>query len=127
MSQVGGTRSKQHGAILLGLAGGMLVVAAGLTGGYYVLGTKSEARAATTPEPVGGIAGDRVVPASPGTVSEALRAYTTREVAIKTAGGIATLTWADLGIEVDPDELGRTPVKSDADLTGLAAKASIPV
>lgn len=50
MSQPGGTPSKQHGAILLGLAGGMLVVSAGFTGGYYLLGTKSEARAATTAE-----------------------------------------------------------------------------
>ena len=52
MTQPSGTRSKQRstqrGAVLFGLAGGMLVVAAGMLGGYYVLGTKSEARAATS-------------------------------------------------------------------------------
>jgi len=125
MSQGGGTRSKQQGAVLLGLAGGMLVVAVGLTAGYYVIGTKSEASAATTQLPVGA----EPVPArdAKATPSEVLRAYTAREVAVKTASGITTLTWADLGVEVDPDEVGRTPVKTEADLQTFGAKASIPV
>ena len=42
-----GTRVTQRGVALLGLAGGMLVVAGGLTGTYYVVATRSEARAAT--------------------------------------------------------------------------------
>ena len=43
-------RAPQHGAALLGLAGGMLVVAGGLTGGYYVVATRGEARAAPLSE-----------------------------------------------------------------------------
>lgn len=39
----------QRDAVLFGLAGGMLVVAAALAGGYYVIATRSEARAATRP------------------------------------------------------------------------------
>ena len=49
------------------------------------------------------------------------------EVAIKTAGGTTTTTWAALGIEPDPDELARSPVGSAADLAKLGAKGSIPV
>lgn len=111
----------------------MLVIAAGFTGGYYVLGTKSEARAATTTMPVGVPGGvpvgvnERIVAPSPGSPSELLRAYPTHEVAIKTASGVATMTWAELGIEVDPDEVGRSPLKTDADLAALGAKGSIPV
>ena len=53
MSRAGGTSrsQKQRGAILLGLAGGMLVVAGGFAGAYYVVGTRSVAVAATTSIP----------------------------------------------------------------------------
>ena len=42
-----GARVSQRGVALLGLAGGMFVVAGGLTATYYVVATRSEARAAT--------------------------------------------------------------------------------
>src|SRR3954470_23899220 len=42
------TRSHQQGAVLLGVAGGMLVVAGGLAAGDFIFGTRSEAQAATT-------------------------------------------------------------------------------
>jgi len=41
--------SSQHGTVLFGLAGGMLVIAVGLVGGYYVAGSRGEARAANAP------------------------------------------------------------------------------
>ncbi len=44
-----GTRVSQRGAVLLGCAGGMLVVAGALAASYYVVSTRSEARAATVP------------------------------------------------------------------------------
>ena len=44
MAKSGGTsRNKQHGGILLGIAGGLLLVAGGFGVSYYVLGAKSEA------------------------------------------------------------------------------------
>jgi vancomycin resistance protein YoaR len=113
--------------VLFGLAGGMFVVAGGLAGGYYVVATRSEARAAnvSVKEPKG----EKTVGApTPGKASPALEAFTKRTVKVTTGGGTATLTWADLGVEVDPDEIGRAgSVGSDGDLATLGTKGSIPV
>src|SRR3569623_1929158 len=104
-----GTRVSQRGVALLGLAGGMLVVAGGLTGTYYVVATRSEARAATISDK------------KPETSAQPKVASSTdlpkQSVEVKTADGTVKLTWADLGIETDPDEVGRTqfPVKLDRD------------
>ena len=117
-------RLGQHGAILFGLAGTLLVAAGGLAGTYYVVATRSEARAATRP------AEPEKKQVTTGTVkpSSALEALLKRSVEIKTGSGTAKLTWADLGIEPDPDELGRAPsIGSDADLQSLGTKGSIPV
>jgi vancomycin resistance protein YoaR len=104
---------------LLGIAGGMLVVAGSLTGGYYVMGTRSEARAATV--------SDTKKPDAPHVASQT--SVPQQPVEIKFAGRTAKMTWADLGIETDPDEVGKTaiPVKLDRDkaikaLFGLKAK-----
>lgn len=123
MFQAGGPRSNQHGAVLLGLAGGMLVVAAGLTAGYYVLGTRSEARAATMPAERGSAEPAPTTAASPDT----LETFLSAEVTLKTATGDVMLTWAELGIEVDPGEHARTPVGSKDDWKRLAARGSLPV
>ncbi len=119
-------RRGQRGAVLFGLAGTMLIAAGGLAGGYYVVATRSEARAATRPpsEPMKGIK-DAVAPAGK---SPALDAFVARKVQIKTGGAIATLTWGELGIEVDPDEVARAGnIASEGDLTALGTKGSIPV
>lgn len=102
-----GTRVSQSGVALLGLAGGMLVVAGGLAGTYYVVGTRSEARAATIK--------DTRKPDAPKVASST--DLPGQKVDVKTAGGTVKLTWAELGIETDPDEVGRTqfPVKLDRD------------
>jgi vancomycin resistance protein YoaR len=115
----GGTRSKQHGAILLGLAGGMLVVAGGFAGAYYVLGTKSVAVAATAPS---GTQPEQAPAATsqPRDVSALLG----KQVALKFGATSHSLTWAELGAEADPDEAARA---GNADLTALAAKGAIPV
>jgi vancomycin resistance protein YoaR len=104
---------------LLGIAGGMLVLAGSLTGGYYVVGTRSEARAATV--------SDTKKPDGPHVASQT--SVPQKQVEIKTAGGSVKMAWADLGIETDQDEVGKTaiPVKLDRDkaikaLLGLKAK-----
>lgn len=113
-------RSKQHGAVLIGLAGGMLVVAAGLAGGYYVMGTKSEARAATMPQP------STPAKAEPSTTlsKDSLNALLAKSVSLKTATGSEAVTWAQLGVEIDADEIKRTPA---TDIASLAAKGALPL
>jgi vancomycin resistance protein YoaR len=115
----GGTRSKQHGAILLGLAGGMLVVAGGFAGAYYVLGTKSVAVAATAPQ--GQTA--EVSPTQSGQPRD-VSALLAKAVTLKTGTTTVSLTWAELGAEADPDEAARA---GNTDLAALAAKGAIPV
>jgi vancomycin resistance protein YoaR len=118
-SSMTATRIHQRGAVLLGLAGGMLVVAAGLAGGYYVIGTRSEAHAAAAPkqpaEPAKKVASATDVPA--------------RAVDVKIGTATVKLTWAELGIAIDNDEVGKSavPVKLDRDkaqkaLVALKAK-----
>src|SRR5690349_1525225 len=104
---------------LLGFAGGMLVLAGSLAGGYYVVGTRSEARAATV--------SDTKKPDAPHVASQT--SLPQQQVEIKTAGGTVKMPWADLGIEIDQDEVGKTaiPVKLDREkaikaLFGLKAK-----
>ncbi len=110
-------RLGQHGAVLFGLAGSLLVAAGGLAGGYYVVATRSEARAATiSPKR------EQVKTAAPST--KALDELLAKKVEIKTGGAMASLSWAELGVEVDPDELARV---GSADLSALGAKGSIPV
>src|SRR5689334_890906 len=90
---------KQPGPVLLGLAGGMRVVAGGFIGGYYVLGTRAVANAATTPPK-----SDLATVSAPAIPGENLTAMLGREVELKTASGPRKLSWAALGVEVDPDE-----------------------
>lgn len=106
-----GTRVSQRGVALLGLAGGMLVVAGGLTGAYYVVATRSEARAATIPD-------QKTEQPKVASSTDLPK----QSVDVKTAGGTVKMTWADLGIETDPDEVGRTqfPVKLDRDKAVVA-------
>ncbi|CAN5889449.1 hypothetical protein BH11MYX3_BH11MYX3_30930 [soil metagenome] len=125
MTQPPGTRSKQHGAVLFGLAGGMLVVAAGLIGGYYVLGTKSEARAASMPSAPAGSRESSTKPAA--APSGALGALLGKTVNVKLAGRTVAVTWAELGVEADPDESGRSSLGSESEVAALAAKGSLPV
>ena len=117
----------QRDAVLFGLAGGMLVVASALAGSYYVITTRSEARAATR-SPVVTI--DKMTnPQLAGPKGgAALDAFASRVVEVKTGGGTAKKTWAELGIEIDPDETVRAgQLSTDAQLAALGAKGSIPV
>jgi len=109
-------RIGQRGAVLLGVAGGMLVVAGGLAGAYYTVATRSEARAATTTSEPEQVAGGAVS-------AQSVSALLGKTVAVKTGGADAKLTWAELGVEVDPGELAR----ASGDLGALAAKGSLPV
>jgi len=108
---------QSRGRVLFGLAGGMLFVGSGLVAGYFVSGTsKNEARAATTESKL----------ETKGAVTPTLDKFPGREVAVKTTTGTVAVRWADLGIEIDPDEV-RSSVTTDADLTALAGKAAVPV
>lgn len=111
-------RSGQHGAVLLGLAGGMLVVAGGLVGGYFIMNKNAVARAATAPAEA--TKADVVTPAAP---VKSFDELLTREVDIKTATGIVRLKWSELGVEIDPDEVKRASGNADA----LAKTGSLPV
>ncbi|NVB80447.1 MAG: hypothetical protein HOV81_18790 [Kofleriaceae bacterium] len=116
-------RPGQHGAILFGLAGSLLVAAGGLVGGYYVVATRSEARAATR-SPVEQKL-DQVKSGKPAPSTKALDEMLAKKVDIKTgSGGTAQLSWAELGVEIDQDELSRV---GSVDLAALGAKGSIPV
>lgn len=114
-----GTRLHQRGAVLFGVAGGMLVVAGGFVAAYFVLGSHSEASAATMPaaEPV-------AVASSPADAPAGLAGYLAREVELVTAHGPVKLTWSELGAVIDTDELGAARGK---DLAALAAKGSLPI
>ena len=112
-------RSAQRGA-LLGLAGGMLVVAGGLAGGYFVLGDRSVANAATAPAPAGDAPARQAAVAPPAS----LAALLAREVALKTPAGVTKLPWAQLGAEIDPGEAARV---AGADVAALASRGSIPL
>jgi vancomycin resistance protein YoaR len=118
-----GQRGSGNPAILFGLAGTLLVAAGGLAGGYYVVSTRSEARAATRPSTPKN-EGPRATNASPTPVLEALLK---QSVELKTGSATVKRTWSELGIEIDPNELGLAAVNSDNDLKALAAKGSIPV
>jgi vancomycin resistance protein YoaR len=107
--------------VLLGLAGGLFVIAGGLVAGYYVVATRSEAHAATPPP----VEAQPVRKAS--APSPAIAALLDHQVAVVVSrsgsGGVVKLAWKDLGVEIDPDEAGR----ASGDVARLAAKAEIPV
>ncbi len=112
--------AQQRGGVLLGFAGGMLVIAGGLLGGYFVLGERGVASAATVPgEPV-----IEAAPKGPAGVPQDLAGLLAGEVLVSVSGTAARLTWAQLGIEADPDEAARV---GRADLAALATKGSLPV
>jgi len=109
---------------LLGVAGGMLVVASGFVAGYFLLGNKNEAHAATqlpreATRPVA-----EPVARPPAEPPAELAGYLTREVTLVTAHGNVAVPWAELGVSVDPDEVGHA---RGADLTALAARGSLPL
>src|SRR5579872_113449 len=120
MSQSGGTRSHSQGAVLLGVAGGMAVVAAGFLAGYLVLDSQHEAHAATPVAPPS----PAVEPRAPGAGPPAgLAGYLARPVELVTAHGSVTRTWAELGAAVDVDEARVV----QGDLAALAARGSLPL
>src|SRR5688572_26728436 len=118
MSNVRSARPAQHGAVLLGLAGGMLVVAGGLVGGYFIMNKHSVARAATAPTET-----KQEVAVAPAAPVKSFDELLTREVDIKTATGMVRLKWSELGVELDPDEVKRASGNADA----LAKTGSLPV
>lgn len=120
------SRWHQQEAVLFGVAGGMLVVATGLVTGYFVLGNRSEAHAATraTREAARPVSEQvRATKEPPPGLATSLAPYLERQVELVTAHGSVKQTWAELGAAVDPDELGQVRGELDA----LAAKGSLPL
>jgi vancomycin resistance protein YoaR len=107
--------------VLLGVAGGMAVVAAGFLTGYLVLGSHHDAQAATTAEPPRPAVEPRAPAAGP--VPPGLAGYLARPVELVTAHGSVTRTWAELGAAVDIDEARGV----QGELSALAARGSLPL
>ncbi|CAN5490804.1 hypothetical protein BH11MYX1_BH11MYX1_28350 [soil metagenome] len=125
-----GTRVKQRGTVLMGCAGGMLVAAGGLTAAYYAISTRSVAGASTLPSAAATEGGRTRGSAAAATNAQALAAYLATPISIslgsKTA--VTTRTLAELGVEVDPAEVGRGgAADTAADIAALAKRGSIPV
>ena len=79
---------------LLGLAGGMAVIAGGLVSAYFVVANRGEARAATPPPAAKTADGPK-----------ADTGITGKQVEIKVAGTTTKMTWGELGVVVDRGEL----------------------
>jgi vancomycin resistance protein YoaR len=106
----------------------MFVVAAGFGVGYYVVTTRGEARAATVKTPPTSTTPHASEPTGSSTPSPTLAAYSKQTVAVATGGGDATLSWADLGVELDPDEIAHAgTVDGPPALAALAKNGAIPV
>lgn len=116
-------RAAQRGGVLLGLAGGMLVVAGGLAAGYFVIGARSEARAATASSNQAPAA-EPIAPVAGSAAAASAQALLEREVELRTPAGSVKTTWAELGVEVDPDELARV---GQRELAQLAVTGSLPL
>jgi vancomycin resistance protein YoaR len=112
------SRSHQKGAVLLGVAGGLIVVAGGFAAAYFVLGELG-AHAATSGPPAPAVAAPEPARPAPGAVADYLR----REVELATPRGAVALTWAALGAEIDDAEVGR----ARGDLAALARAGSLPL
>src|SRR5690606_8963383 len=77
----------------------------------------SVARAATLPA-------DPTPEARTPVAAGSLSALLDQDVEVVTATGSKRLTWADLGVEIDPDEVARA---GSADLAVLAARGALPL
>ena len=101
----------------------MLVAAGGLAAAYYAVSTRSVAGAATLP------ATTKVEKAT--TAGKALATYLDTPVAVSLGAKqptVTTKTLAELGVEIDPEELGRGGAADSAqDIAALAKHGSVPV
>jgi vancomycin resistance protein YoaR len=97
----------------------MFVTAGGFAAAYYAIGARSEAHAAVLPKASNELA------AKPGTAapSAELSALAARSVDVVTGGATAKLTWAELGVLVDPDDAAH----ASGDVSALAAHGELPL
>lgn len=113
---------REGGAVLVGLAAGLLLVSGGLATAFY-LGLGVTAHPAAAAADRGRDEGRRGAAGA----SPALSAYVERTVEVGAAGARVRMTWSELGVEVDRDEAGRRPAGDAAALADLGARAAIPV
>ena len=93
-------------------------MAGGLAGGYLLLDKNAVANAATTP-----VAPRATATPAPTAPVKSLDDVLAREVELKTATKSVRLTWAELGVEIDPDEVKGASGNADA----LAKTGSLPL
>jgi vancomycin resistance protein YoaR len=119
------SRWHQEGAVLFGVAGGMLVVASGLVAAYFALGALgSRAEAASKPAKAASEPARPLAEPAPVEPPAAIAEYLKAHVELVTAHGNIKPTWAELGAVVDTDELAQV---RGAELPALAARGSLPL
>ncbi len=114
----------RRGSIFLGLAAGLFVASGALVGGYYA----TEHREPPLPAATGAKDGA----AATGTTAELTRAVEqalTATVTVKADGASREVTWAELGVVVDPSEFGYAARKASGPgaVAALTARGALPV
>ncbi len=118
------TRSRQRrGSIYLGLAAALFAASGAMLGGYYMTGRADAARA--TPSTAEGATAKGAV----GELTAAVERSLDGTITVKAEGATRQLRWSELGVVVDPAEVGFAARKaSGADaVTALAARGALPV
>lgn len=115
---------RRRGAIYLGLAAGLFAVSGALVGGYVVTGEPvagpRRAHPSATEAPTGG---------AHAALASAVDRALDGQVTVSAAGRTRTLTWRELAISVDPDELPYAARRAGAGepVAALAAAGALPV
>ena len=111
----------RRGSIYLGLAGGLFAASAALLGGYFATGSRDIPGAAAATE--------KATTGDAGELTRALDATLEGNVTVKVEGASRDVRWSELGVVVDPAEVGFAARKaSGADaITTLASHGSLPV
>jgi vancomycin resistance protein YoaR len=111
----------RRGSIYLGLAGGLFAASAALVGGYFATGSRDipGAAAATDKAPTG----------DAGALTHAVEGALDGTVVVKAEGASRQVRWSELGVVVDPAEVGFAARKASGAgaVASLAGHGSLPV
>ncbi|HVV87805.1 MAG TPA: VanW family protein [Kofleriaceae bacterium] len=112
----------RRGSIYLGLAAGLFAASGALLVGYYATSHTEvpTASAATDSAPKAGASAE---------LSQAVEASLAGTVTVKADGATRELSWSELGVVVDPAEVGYAARKASGAgaVTALASRGSLPV
>lgn len=106
------TSVQSRGSVMLGVAGALLLASGGVLVGYFVHVQSASASAEAAAE-------DPVEPSAPEKVEAAAREFLKGELQLRFADQKTTVTWSDVGAQVDPDVLDRARVDDSGELTGF--------